>query len=90
MINKGWEPDGDRAKWKQIYEELRDRITAGQYEPRNAIPSLTKLEEEFGVTRNTLRKVIRRLAEAQLVRGETGVGTFVRPVDDWQLPPDER
>lgn len=71
--------DGDRAVWKQVAEELRNRINAGVYQPRQAIPSLTALVQEFGVARNTIRKVIAHLADEGLVRTEMGVGTFVSP-----------
>ncbi|MFB4285725.1 GntR family transcriptional regulator [Nonomuraea sp. MTCD27] len=75
-----WE--SDRAVWKQIADELRGRIEAGTYPPRKAIPSLTALVQEFGVARNTIRKVISRLSEEGLLRTEMGVGTFVVPRDD--------
>lgn len=96
MINKGGEdaartwtpPDPDRALWKQIYEELAGRIVTGVYRPRTAIPSLTQLEEEFGVARNTARKVVSKLAADGFVRSEMGVATFVRPAKDWQPPED--
>jgi GntR family transcriptional regulator len=64
-------------------EELRGRIESGQYRPRNAIPSIAQLEQEFGVSRDTVRRVIRYLIEENIVRVETGVGTFVRPRDEW-------
>lgn len=72
-----WE--GDRAVWKQIADELRHRIETGVYQPRHAIPSLTALTQEFGAARNTIRKVIKHLADEGLVRTEMGVGTFVTP-----------
>lgn len=85
MINwKRGEPvyDSDRAVWKQIADELRGRIEGGMYRPRQAIPSLTALMQEFGVARNTIRKVIAHLAEEGHVRTEIGVGTFVAPPRD--------
>lgn len=69
--------DGDRAVWKQIADELRHRISSGVYPPRTALPSLIDLTQEFGVARNTIRKVIAHLADEGLVRTEMGVGTFV-------------
>lgn len=78
-----WE--GDRAVWKQLADELRRRIVEGVYTPRNAIPSLTQLVEEFGVARNTVRKVIESLEREGYVRREMGVGTFVTPRDKWPV-----
>jgi GntR family transcriptional regulator len=82
-----WEED--RARWKQIAEELRGRIENGQYRPRNAIPSIVQLEQEFGVSRDTVRRVIRHLIEQNMVRVETGVGTFVRPKSEWSTSREE-
>jgi GntR family transcriptional regulator len=75
--------DGDRAVWKQVADELRNRIKDGVYRPRNAIPSLTSLVEEFGIARNTVRKVVEHLEREGYVRREMGVGTFVTPKDEW-------
>jgi DNA-binding GntR family transcriptional regulator len=74
-----WE--SDRAVWKQVADELRGRIESGVYRPRQAIPSLTALTQEFGVARNTIRKVVVHLTEEGLLRTEIGVGTFVTPRD---------
>jgi DNA-binding GntR family transcriptional regulator len=74
-----WE--SDRAVWKQVADELRGRIESGVYRPRQAIPSLTALTQEFGVARNTIRKVVAHLTEEGLLRTEIGVGTFVTPRD---------
>lgn len=75
--------DGDRAVWKQVADELRHRIETGTYTPRNAIPALTALVEEFGVARNTVRKVVAHLEAEGFLRREPGVGTFVTPKGQW-------
>lgn len=75
-----WERN--RAVWKQIYDELRERIETGVYQPRHPVPSLTQMEEEFGVVRNTARKVIKQLVEDGFVHTEVGVGTFVVQRED--------
>jgi DNA-binding GntR family transcriptional regulator len=46
------------------------------------------LEQEFGVSRDTIRRAIRHLIEQNFVRVETGVGTFVRQPEDWTKPGD--
>jgi len=73
----------DRARWKQVADELRRRIRAGDYKPRYPIPSLNQLHQEFGVAKNTIRKVIAQLVDEGYVRAEHGVATFVRPEADW-------
>ncbi|MGS2645793.1 GntR family transcriptional regulator [Streptosporangium sp. G12] len=82
-----WETD--RAIWKQLADELRRRIRAGEYKPRYPIPSLTQLHQEFGTAKNTIRKVIDQLAQEGYVRPEQGVATFVRPQADWPAQGDE-
>ncbi|MFD9950655.1 GntR family transcriptional regulator [Nonomuraea sp. NPDC059023] len=83
-----WERGGpvyatDRAVWKQIADEVRRRIIDGVYTQRNAIPSLNALVQEFGVARNTIRKVVELLESEGYVRAEMGVGTFVTPKSNW-------
>lgn len=74
-----WEPN--RTVWEQLYDILRTRIEAGEYRERYPIPSITQLEQEFGVARGTVRKVLDKLASAGLVRPISGKGTFVVPRD---------
>lgn len=74
-----WEPEPDRTVWEQVYEELRRRIETEVYKPRNPVPSITQLEQEFGVARGTVRKVLAKLADDGLVRPISGKGTYVSP-----------
>lgn len=78
----------DRAVWKQLTDELRERIQRGQYQPGYPIPSLNQLEQEFHVAKNTLRKVIAQLKDEGLIRAEWGVGTFVVPVEERERKTD--
>jgi DNA-binding GntR family transcriptional regulator len=74
----------DRARWKQVYDLLRARVESGEYKVGSSIPSLSQLEQEFpDLARNTIRKAVDRLERESFVRAEVGVGTFVRPRDDW-------
>ncbi|MEV8636492.1 winged helix-turn-helix domain-containing protein [Streptosporangium sp. NPDC051023] len=79
----GWRLD--RARWKQVYDILREELEAGTYKTGFPIPSLSQLEQQWpDLARNTIRKAIARLEREGFVRGEVGVGTFVRPKDEWQ------
>jgi GntR family transcriptional regulator len=77
-----WEPEPDRPLWVQVYEIIRGRIEAGVYRPRRPVPSLEQLTQEFGIARNTARKVLNRLQSDGLVRKVPSLGTFVVPRDD--------
>jgi DNA-binding GntR family transcriptional regulator len=47
------------------------------------IPSESYLTAEFGVSRDTARKAVAILREEGYVRTVPGMGTFVRPRDEW-------
>ncbi|MEU7224978.1 GntR family transcriptional regulator [Streptomyces chrestomyceticus] len=59
-------------------DEVRSRITSGEYPPRHLI-SEVKLEQEFGVARVTVRKVTAALREEGLITTTPGMGSFVSP-----------
>lgn len=72
-----WDPD--ETVWRQLYNILRARIETGVYQPRMPLPSITHLEQEFGVARVTVRKVLDKLKDEGLLRAIPGKGTFVAP-----------
>ncbi|MFC4006695.1 GntR family transcriptional regulator [Nonomuraea purpurea] len=72
-----WAPD--ETVWEQMYDILRKRIETGEYKARNPIPSITHLEQEFGVARGTVRKVLGKLKDEGYLRAISGKGTFVLP-----------
>ena len=63
--------------WRQLAAILRARIRAGTYEPRHAIPSEKRIEQEFGVARGTTRKAIALLRDEGLIVTVTGRGSYV-------------
>jgi GntR family transcriptional regulator, phosphonate transport system regulatory protein len=64
--------------WRQIEQALSREIAAGTFEPGQKIPSAQDLAERFGVNRHTVRRAIGELEKRNLVRTETGSGTYVR------------
>lgn len=72
-----WAPD--ETVWQQMYDILRKRIETGVYKPRMPLPSITHLEQEFGVARGTVRKVLGKLKDDGLLRAIPGKGTYVSP-----------
>jgi DNA-binding GntR family transcriptional regulator len=71
-----FEFDPTRPKWHQIAEVVRQRIANGEYPVRGLI-SEVKLEEEFGVARDTVRKATAALREEGLIITTRGMGSFV-------------
>ena len=65
--------------YQQLASELRTRIVAGEYGPREAIPSLTRLMEETGLAKGTVQQAVKVLVDEGLVYTVSGRGTFVSP-----------
>jgi GntR family transcriptional regulator len=76
--------DSDVPPYQQVAAILRDQIMSGQIPPRRPIPSVTTLQQAYGIARGTVRKAVALLADEGLVVIRPGWGTFVVPED--QLP----
>jgi DNA-binding GntR family transcriptional regulator len=70
--------EGPIPPYRQIADILRDRIESGEIPPGRRIPSLTELEQEFTVARDTLRKAVQVLKDEGLVETVSGMGIYVR------------
>ncbi|WP_433249332.1 GntR family transcriptional regulator [Streptosporangium sp. CA-135522] len=66
----------DRPKWRQIADVIRERIVSGTYPPKYLVSEL-QLVQEFGVARETARKVVRQLREEGLLYTVPHMGSFV-------------
>ncbi len=73
----------DQPRHVQIADALRERIRSGELQPRMPLPSEPRLQDEFGVARDTVRKAITVLRDEGYVRTVRGMGTFVRDQPDW-------
>ena len=64
-----------------LYERVRQAIAAsiadGTYAPGDKLPSESRLAEELGINRLTVRRAIEELARAGVVESRQGSGTFV-------------
>ena len=63
--------------YQQIYDDIKQKISSGEYAEGQALPSEAKLCEIYGVSRVTVRAAIAELAENDLVVKKHGKGTFV-------------
>jgi DNA-binding GntR family transcriptional regulator len=68
-----------QTEWGRVAAALRDRLAAGDFPPGTAMPSEAALVAEFGVSRNTVRRAYRYLADTGLVVVRHGAGAFVAP-----------
>ena len=65
--------------YRQLADRLRAAIEAGEYGPREPIPSLTQLHQESTLAKGTIQQAISVLIDEGLVYTVSGRGTFVSP-----------
>jgi GntR family transcriptional repressor for pyruvate dehydrogenase complex len=61
----------------RVFEELRQRIQAGNYAPDTRLPGEHELAAMLGVSRPIVRDALGRLREKGIVYSRQGAGTFV-------------
>jgi len=66
-----------RPLWLQLAELLHDRIERGELTGR--LDAETSLARRYGISRDTVRHALARLAEDGLIQSTRGRGTFVLP-----------
>ncbi len=71
------DPTAPEPVYEQLADALRQRIASGEYPPRTAIPSITRLCQETGLAVGTVRKAVAVLAAEGLVVTVPGKGSFV-------------
>lgn len=66
------------ALHESVRQEILRRVRAGEYEIGKALPSAAALAEEFEVSAITIKRALRDLQPAGILRSVPGLGTFVR------------
>lgn len=73
-----YDPDSSEPRWLQILAILHEGIEDGTYEPERPLPSIARLVQEYGIARNTARKILDRLIEEGLAYAVPSKGTYVK------------
>lgn len=63
--------------YERVYGELKKQILNGHYRAGQMIPSEQELMEQYGVSRVTTTRALRRLVSENLIYRKVGAGTFV-------------
>lgn len=63
--------------YHQVLDEIRHRVTSGEWVKGDQVPSERQLAELLGVSRITVRHAVRLAAAEGLIQQRRGVGTFV-------------
>lgn len=65
------------AKYQILAEELRQSIIKNIYQPGDKLPSEMELQEQFQISRQTVRNALELLEKQGFVRSRQGSGTYV-------------
>ncbi len=76
-----FQPLGKQNTSDLVFNQLLARISEGEWVDGDRIPSENELRDSLGVSRDSVREAIKRLAAMGLLRSEQGKGTFVRKID---------
>ncbi|WP_344470527.1 winged helix-turn-helix domain-containing protein [Nonomuraea monospora] len=68
---------------EQIAADVRRRIEEGEWGPRKRLPSVTHLEQQYGVARNTMLEALGVLRGLGLIYTVKNRGSFVRAGADF-------
>ncbi|MCR4955719.1 MAG: GntR family transcriptional regulator [Lachnospiraceae bacterium] len=72
--------DGGASKFRYmaIYQDIKDKIDNGTYEPGMKLCTENEYREEYGVSRDTIRKAFAKLENEEYIVRRAAVGTFVK------------
>lgn len=72
--------DGQRSGepvYLRVAADLRARIESGEFRPGDALPSITRISQEYECAKTTAAKALGVLKREGLARGVQGWGTIV-------------
>jgi len=72
----------DTPPYLAVAAALRARIDSGELPPGEILPSITRICQEWGVSKATAAKALKELRSECLTRSVPGWGTFVAGPDD--------
>lgn len=78
-----------RAKYQQVADDLRAKITAGAYDVGSDLPSTSQLMQTYAVSSTVVKSAVKELKTEGLVAGQPGKGVYVlRKPHEPQPSPD--
>mgnify|MGYP000847084944 FL=1 len=69
--------DGRRIRYREIADDLRERVGAGEFGEGTLLPSEAELSARYSASRVTVRKALDRLRAEGLLDARQGFGWFV-------------
>ncbi|MFP2238044.1 GntR family transcriptional regulator [Pseudescherichia vulneris] len=68
----------NKPRYRQIADTLRDRVQRGELKPGDALPTESALQEEFAVSRVTVRQALKQLTQEAIIESIQGSGSYVK------------
>lgn len=69
--------DSNVPPYRQVAAILRERISSGELAPKQRLPSIAGLVQEYGIARTTAAKALKVLVDEGLAEVVPGWGTYV-------------
>jgi DNA-binding GntR family transcriptional regulator len=88
-VSRAVDPYQPEMLYVQLAAILREQIRSGELEPLDWIPSEPSLQAAHNVSRGTVRKALRLLAEEQRIRAVPGRGSYVLEDQPQDQPGDQ-
>lgn len=76
-----------RPLHQQVAAALRQRLAAGEFPPGSALPSELALQQEYGVSRATIRHALETVQREGLLQRQAGRGTYAAPSGPTPMAP---
>jgi GntR family transcriptional regulator len=71
-------PDRSRQRpFERVRDDLRRRVTAGEWAPGEALPPSATLAEHYGVSQGVITRAVRQLVSEQVLVSVARWGVFV-------------
>ncbi|ADO49338.1 GntR family transcriptional regulator [[Enterobacter] lignolyticus] len=67
-----------KPMYRQIADALREQIQCGALKAGDALPTESALQEQFGVSRVTVRQALKQLTEQSIIESIQGSGSYVK------------
>jgi len=74
-------PDNPDPMYRQVTDQIKDAIAAGDLEPDQLLPSIRELALDLEVSVITIKRAYQDLESEGLIRTRRGMGSFVTAVD---------
>lgn len=69
-----------KAKYKVLFDEIYEKIIAGEYKPGEKLPSENELSAVYSLSRQTVRQALALLETGGLITRRQGSGSIVNPL----------